>query len=161
MMDALLPLALFLNAFEDPFLFALLVSGLALIISIRSQPSSLAFFLTLALTFAAVHIAKSLFAIARPEDALVAARGLRFPSMHAAIAAAITTSIWWYAYTDFFRRWPMLQIAATLCAIAVIALVAITRLVLGVHYLIDVVVGVFIGCGIALGFHIATRKLER
>jgi hypothetical protein len=99
-----------------------------------------------ALVFAAAFVAlgvtlalKAAFALPRPPGA--AAEGYGFPSGH----ALGTTVVWGTAAVviDVGRR----RLRTTVAAVVVL-LVAASRVVIGVHYLVDVVVGV--GAGLAV-----------
>lgn len=144
----LLSAALILNALEDPFAFALLFSAITLGIGYWHRTHALAFFTSIALTFAAVHIAKSIFTIARPEDAIATAVGYRFPSMHAAIASVTLTGLANIAASYARATWQ--RYAVYMIAGSLMLFVAWTRLHLGVHRPIDVIVGLAIGITVAV-----------
>ncbi|MFB6132691.1 MAG: phosphatase PAP2 family protein [Halanaeroarchaeum sp.] len=80
------------------------------------------------------------FAMARPppEIMLIAEDGAGFPSGHATGAAA--TYVGLAAYLDRWSRSTRYRLAGFL-----VVLVALTRVLLGVHYLVDVVAGTFVG----------------
>jgi membrane-associated phospholipid phosphatase len=101
---------------------------------------------------ALVVLTKGLFGMARPPASvqLVLADGNGFPSGHATGAAAFYGGL--AALLDVSsrrRRW--------VAAGGLIALVAFTRVALGVHYLVDVVAGV----GLGLAFAAAMLELTR
>lgn len=75
---------------------------------------------------------------------LVHATGLSFPSGHATAAAAVATAL---AFVLGRRRGRLARTVLALAAVAVIAVVAATRVLLGVHWLTDVVAGVLLGLG--------------
>jgi hypothetical protein len=83
---------------------------------------------------------KSAFALPRPAGALEAGYG--FPSGH----ALGTTVVWGTAalVLDATRRRIRLALAGV-----VVLLVALSRVVIGVHYLVDVVVGIVVGIAVA------------
>lgn len=108
-------------------------------------------------SYAAVAALKSVFALPRPPGAgtavlpvwlppavapvyesLVTANGYGFPSGHATAATAV------YGGAAVLLRagTPRLRYAATA---TVVALVGLSRLLIGVHYLVDVVAGVLLG----------------
>ncbi|MEK7105410.1 MAG: phosphatase PAP2 family protein [Patescibacteria group bacterium] len=72
-----------------------------------------------------------------------------FPSGHATIAFAVAMFLVWYWH-------PSLLIAVVLYAIA--AIVAIARVIVGVHYVTDVIVGAVIGTGVG---YLSLRLLEK
>jgi hypothetical protein len=98
--------------------------------------------LVLAAAFGALGVTlalKAAFALPRPPGA--AAAGYGFPSGHALGA----TVVWGVAalVLDAGRRRTRLAVAA-----AVVPLVALSRVVIGVHYLVDVVAGVAVGVAV-------------
>lgn len=102
----------------------------------------------LAVTLAALALTvllKHWFALPRPPDsvALIAADGFGFPSGHATGSAA--------AYGGFamLATWHRRRTRALLAG-GLIGLVALSRVVLGVHYLADVVTGAALGLGLAV-----------
>lgn len=157
-MDLYLSTAFFLNAFENPYAFGALIAFGGIALSLLRRNYGLSFFLTIGLTFGATHIIKSIYKVARPLDALTVAQGYRFPSMHASIAAALLTSLAWHAYfatSSHTARFTIISITALF-----IAFVGSTRLLLGVHEVIDVVVGATLGASISLALHYAMRRYQ-
>ncbi|GGM57546.1 membrane-associated phospholipid phosphatase [Halarchaeum rubridurum] len=102
--------------------------------------------------FGTVVGVKALFALGRPPAsvALVAADGHGFPSGHAISSAAL------YGGAAALLRRPRRRVRWGLAAAAV-ALVCATRLLLGVHYLVDVVAGVLAG-GALVAFVLALTR---
>ncbi len=149
-------LALALNALEDPFLFGALLVLFAILLAFLRPSYGLSFFVTMGLTFAATHSIKVIYKVARPEDALVAVGGYRFPSMHAALAAALVTSLAWH----FYLRHTSLSARGSTILLALLCIIFVswTRIFLGVHEIIDVVVGSLLGAGISLCIHFLMRK---
>lgn len=145
-----------LNAFENPFAFGALVAFCAILLSLLRRNYGLSFFLTISLTFAVTHIIKSIYKVARPEDALAIANGYRFPSMHAAIAAALVTSVAWHRYMHTPSR--LMRSAIIIVSSALIVFVGWTRILLRVHETIDVTVGIILGTSISLLFHYLMRR---
>jgi undecaprenyl-diphosphatase len=105
----------------------------------------------LALTFALVHILKGSVDRPRPVNPLVGTDGHSFPSGHAAysvayvaIAVALARSVSWLTG----------RVAVVLIAVALAAVVGITRIYLRAHFLSDVLGGwglgaaVFAVCGL-------------
>ncbi len=144
-------LALFLQSLEDPFLFITLITVLTLCLGLLKRSYAVSFFVTIALTFSITHISKSIFKVARPDDALVLAQGYRFPSMHAAIGAAILTSLAWYCYA--YTSSTLVRCMLLFCAFFGIVFIGWTRIFLGVHEILDVYVGILLGASISLLFH--------
>lgn len=75
----------------------------------------------------------------RGDAAAATAPGPAFPSGHAQLAA----TFWWMAAALARRRW------LWAVAVAAIVLVSLTRVYLGVHWLVDVIGGVLLGLGVA------------
>lgn len=160
MSTAFFDLAIVLNALENPFGFFAVICAIAAGLGYVRKSYGLTFFLSVGLVFATTHILKSIFKVPRPEGALVDAVGYRFPSMHAAIAGACLGSLAWHFYTRTRHTW--VKVAMSTVALALLALVGSTRLLLGVHEMVDVVVGALLGISIALIVHalIARAGLE-
>lgn len=99
----------------------------------------------LALTFAAVHVAKALEGRARPVEAFVATTGMSYPSGHAAYAVALVACA-----VVLVRGGSSLaaRFAAVTIAIAVLACVALSRVYLRAHFLSDVVGGLGLGAAV-------------
>lgn len=95
------------------------------------------------LTFLGVHELKDLVDRPRPEGGLVGVAGSSFPSAH----AAYSTFYVWLAVTIVMRLRPgMARGAAVVGAgVALTALVGLSRVYLGVHYLSDVSAGWALG----------------
>jgi undecaprenyl-diphosphatase len=93
-----------------------------------------------------VGIAKDFFHRGRPFDPLVETVGFSFPSGHAVAGASIAVAL----VLVFFpagperRRWEWL-------AVAFAFVMALSRVYLRAHWLSDVVAGVLLGAGVALG----------
>ena len=95
------------------------------------------------LTFAGVHVLKDAVGRPRPGGGLIDVSGSSFPSAH----AAYSTFYVWLAVTIVMRLRPgMARGAAVVAAgIALTALVGLSRVYLGVHYLSDVSAGWALG----------------
>lgn len=97
------------------------------------------------LVFAAVHVAKAAYGRPRPSDALVSTTGLSYPSGHAAYSIA-----WIAVAVALARGVPRLggRAAVLVAAIAVAAVIGLTRVELRAHYLTDVLGGWGLGAAI-------------
>jgi len=84
---------------------------------------------------------KDLFRIPRPDDSLVEAEGYSFPSGHAQTSSTFWSSIY-YLTRD--------RVVAII-GIPVVAIISVSRLVLKVHYPLDVAAGLVIGLLIGYG----------
>ncbi|WP_162823651.1 phosphatase PAP2 family protein [Lysobacter sp. TY2-98] len=104
--------------------------------------------LTTALAGLVIYFAKT--AVARPRPDLWSTQwfwGSSFPSGHTLISAALATSLClWIA-----RQWPRGRIAALVAGTTWVALVGLSRLVLGVHWPTDVVAAACAGLLVAAG----------
>lgn len=150
-----MPIFGFIHHLDDPFVFIFIVLVSALMVGLVKREYSLGLFIATALTFIVTYILKNIFKIPRPAEMVLVADGYRFPSLHAALTAAIVASLLLYAWRWFGTK-PFTRTARTvLCAGAggAIATVNISRVALNVHQPIDVFVGSVIGVGIAWGVH--------
>jgi len=95
------------------------------------------------LIYAGVHELKDMVDRPRPEGGLVGTSGSSFPSAH----AAYSTFYVWLAVTIVMRLRPgMARGAAVVAAgIALTAMVGLSRVYLGIHYLSDVSAGWALG----------------
>lgn len=111
-------------------------------------------FCTGAFTWVAVYIIKNIFAIDRPFIALnltplFIETGFSFPSSHVAVISALMILVW-----KINRKLGFVFIAFSV-------LVAFSRMIIGVHYPIDVLIGGCFGMLIGLGiswFYKITNK---
>lgn len=113
-------------------------------------------FAGLALVALALVVAlKALFAVPRPPEALrlVATDGYGFPSGHAIASTAIYGGL-----GVLLDRWTVARRIAV--AAVVVAAVALSRVLLGLHYLVDVVAGVGVSL-LVLGAVVALRRRDR
>jgi len=156
MSSYILTIAWVLQSLEDPFFFIAIIAVVTLGLGLLKQSLAVSFFVSIALTFASIHIVKSLFQVVRPEDALALAQGYRFPSMHTAIGAAFLTSLAWYLYENTASH--TVRMCIIVVTFGLIALIGYTRILLEVHEVVDVVVGAGIGVGISLLFHLLLRR---
>lgn len=157
-MDSVFTVAHALNTLDNPFAFASVAAATALLLSLLRRNYGLSFFFTIALTFGATHIVKSLYQIARPLDALAAAPGYRFPSMHASLAAAVIASLSWHWYQRITS--PLWRLVLIVSATSLVLFIGWTRILLRVHETIDVVVGIVLGIGISLLLHVLMHRYK-
>lgn len=102
--------------------------------------------LTWAVAEVVVEIAKDFFHRGRPFDPLVETVGFSFPSGHAVAGASIAVALVLVAFPagPERRRWEWL-------AVGFAFVMAFSRVYLRAHWLSDVVAGVLLGAGVALG----------
>lgn len=139
----LLKTSFLLNDLKNPFLLLLTVVIGTLCLKFLNKLYAFGFFIALCLTFVVTEIIKILYKIPRPTDALAVAEGYRFPSMHAALIATLATSFVWFFFLYSTSKMP--RLAVVLLSGTLVIFVCATRVILGVHEVIDVVVGSSIG----------------
>ena len=145
--DAVVALFQLLTYLGDPVTLLLLVVAGYLLADHLGVPSArMATAIALALGGLALTLAlKHGFALPRPPGA--GADGFGFPSGHAIGATVVYGGLAGLAAPDDRR--------VTRVAAALVVLVAVSRVLIGVHYLVDVVVGVAVGVGyLAVGFRL-------
>ncbi|MFC6990016.1 phosphatase PAP2 family protein [Haloplanus sp. GCM10025708] len=121
----------------NPWLL-LAVLSLAYLLADRLDASPPRLAVVLALGFGALALTMSLkyaFRLPRPPGA--PADGYGFPSGHALGATVV--------YGGLAALFPSWSRRRTLAFVGVAALVAVSRVVIGVHYLVDIVAGAFVG----------------
>lgn len=140
-----------LNATENPFILVAIGLTLSCIVGYFDRRYGIALFFTLVATFFITDGLKAFFKVARPTDALVTLSSYRFPSMHAAFAGALAGSMWWHVIRRVSA--PLSRIEVTTLAITFVVFVSYTRIILGVHEPIDLLVGALVGIFVALPIH--------
>ncbi len=96
---------------------------------------------------------KDFFQVPRPPKELwkIEVEGYSFPSGHAAGAS----SFWFYLALKLKKH------IVYVISITLIILISVSRIVLGVHYIRDIIAGILLGTGIALGFYYLDKKTQR
>jgi undecaprenyl-diphosphatase len=114
------------------------------------------FFCTLGVTALVVQIIKLVAAVPRPFLTLIDTvllvpdqGGYSFPSMHTALTTAVAISV-----LVHHRRLGLLLLLFAL-------LVGVSRVFVGVHYPVDVLVGALLGAGISLMVHLLFSAISR
>ncbi|QTD45884.1 phosphatase PAP2 family protein [Ottowia testudinis] len=105
----------------------------------RAHALAVAWLLSISANSLAVRVLKNLFERARPESAsALVTSGYSFPSGHAAGALMVLGLLAWVLHARAGQRWrPWIVVVAA----ALIAGIAASRVLLGVHYLSDVLGG--------------------
>lgn len=142
---ALLRAAQAVTLLGDPLLLTAVAAGMALVLWRRGH-ARLAAYVVVA-RVGAVVLSQGLKLVvdrARPvfDEPVATALGASFPSGHALGSAAFWTTTAVLLLPRVRRGWPLL-----LGAVVVAVLVAATRVLLGVHYLSDVIAGLLLGLG--------------
>ena len=119
----------------------------AIYLGLRRRWAALAgWLLTWAAAETALSLAKAWFARSRPPAPLVVTSGFSFPSGHAVATASIAVALVLVAMAAGPRRrkWEVVAASAAF-------LMALSRVYLNAHWFSDVVAGVLLGTGVALG----------
>lgn len=132
-------------------------SGLGTYLGRVDRRRALRFLAMVFLVFGASMVVKNALALPRPPSALhrVAEDGFGFPSGHATATTGVSLAV------ATLSRWRTGRWRYGLAAIT-IAVIAATRVLLGVHYLVDTVAGVVVGAGVVwVGLTLSRRHLAR
>ncbi|HET6404282.1 MAG TPA: phosphatase PAP2 family protein [Candidatus Thermoplasmatota archaeon] len=141
------------------FVAPALVAGVLTLFILRRWWGAVRLVGSIAVAEAAARGLKLLFARPRPEYMLVETGGFSFPSGHATVGAAFAMLLVWFAGHYVTGR--RFVVAVLAFALAWTVSMAASRMVLGVHYLSDVVAGVGVGMACAGGFIGLTLVLQR
>jgi membrane-associated phospholipid phosphatase len=127
----------------------------SLILAIRRRWRQLAaFVLTWVAAEVVLTVTKAWFHRGRPPGPLVVTSGYSFPSGHAVAAAATAVAL----VLAFFppgrtrRRWELIAVGFSF-------LMAVSRVYLAAHWFSDVVAGVLLGAGIAIGSAVLVMEI--
>lgn len=122
-------------------------------VDLLSQVDGLRVFLVTVTVLAVVTALKQFFALPRPPSPTIAytAEGYGFPSGHTTAATGF-----YGVLALLIDRWSQRQ--RTAIAVGVIGLVGSTRIVLGVHYLVDVLAGLITGVAVLAVVLAVTRE---
>jgi len=155
--EAAIPLLVLLTAFGGPKLIAIvsIVGSSTGVWTERVElPRARRFLVGIGLVLSASIFLKHGLAMPRPPAALMAIPedGFGFPSGHATAAAGLATAI--LRSSTRVERW---QYGL---GIGYVSLIAATRVLLGVHYLVDVLAGVGVGIFVAAGGIRAARSRQ-
>jgi hypothetical protein len=121
--------------------------AISLVLLVRRRFVALAAFLLMwAASEIVLTVLKAFFHRGRPLDPLVETVGFSFPSGHATANSALVVTVVLVAFPPgrLRRKWE-------LAAVAFSFLMALSRVYLAAHWFSDVVTGVLLGTGIALG----------
>jgi undecaprenyl-diphosphatase len=130
--------------FDFGLLFVLIIFLACLVIYlIKGLKYSFLFFFSVFVGGTVSYLLKHLFDVARPIGGVASASGQSFPSSHATISTVFFLMLIYTLGGYFTGFWKKLFKA--LCLVGII-LISLSRLYLGVHWLSDVLFGVFLGC---------------
>ena len=116
------------------------------ILVVKKRGTSLVFFIIALVGGEGIHVLlEFIVPKARPVDSLVAVSGNSFPSAHAAVGFIFFASLI-YLFRDDFKLGIQRNIFICLC-LALIILVAFSRIYLHAHWVSDVLGGLFLGLG--------------
>ncbi len=123
----------------------ILVLGTSILLATRRRWAEIGVLVGgLALTYVCVHVTKGALDRPRPADPLVNTSYSSFPSGHAAYSTA-----WIAVALVLTRRLDLItNVAVLIVAVAIAAVVGLSRIYLRVHYWSDVAAGWGLGCGI-------------
>ena len=147
-MQFLYTIAAGIDSFNSPILAAGLLATGAGFIFLRSKRHAAALVLSCVCAAGMGIALKLLFAIPRPDAALVPVSGYRFPSQHALLAGAFFSSVCLSAFCLFRSRWA--KLCAFIFSLCAVGIVAWSRVFLHTHLPIDVTVGALLGIGISM-----------
>jgi undecaprenyl-diphosphatase len=102
-----------------------------------------------------IEVSKAFFHRGRPPNPLVATSGFSFPSGHAVATASIAVALVLVLMGPGHRRRKWEWLAAGFALV-----MALSRVYLNAHWLSDVVAGVLLGTGVALGWAAAITELR-
>jgi membrane-associated phospholipid phosphatase len=165
----LVPVVVAITQLGDPILLGLVLAGLYWRSADRRGATAAAAGVALA-TYALTVCLKHLFALPRPAEPLVSvetlpwlfgsvyeisvsADGYGFPSGHALMTTVVALQVAGLLRVGRYRH-------RILGALVVVVAVAVSRLALGVHYLIDVVVGIVLGIAIVVAARAASNRRD-
>lgn len=136
---------LYIHHLTDPvafWIFCLCIT--ALLVWGRRFRESLIFAISLLLTAASVSILKVVFALERPQEALVVVDSYAFPSGHAASSTALALLLIWILYNG--KGSPTMKFTSAVCIALLAGAISYSRIAIGVHTTTDVVAGIALGC---------------
>ncbi len=141
---------------SGPFSFIILPAVLLITLSVKLKENFMQtfslIFLSVVSSYVVAHTLKAIFKIARPYIThptilpLTNVSGYSFPSEHASVYGALTMILFHFDY----------RLGIVLLFVSM--LVMVSRVVVGVHYPVDVVVGFCVGLCVSYGIIIFFKK---
>ncbi len=160
--DVIFPILLSLRIHEytNQFVLELICAFvIAVLLALHWRRDAYVFAIALMSTAFAVFTLKEIFAVPRPDTALVAVDGYAFPSGHAAFTMFFAMTISWIIMRHARIRNHRTYILAVLPLFLVATIVGFSRIVIGVHTTAQVVGGFAIGIIIPLIVFFIQRKV--
>jgi undecaprenyl-diphosphatase len=142
-------LGLFIHELTPPtvlWIFSLFL--ICMLLYRKKRDEAAVFFIALLSTTAAVFITKVLFAVPRPEDALITLTSYAFPSGHAASGAFLCVMLSWLYIKS--KRLSPLRVSVLFIFLCMGLFLGYSRLLIGVHTPLQVAAGFIIGTAIPL-----------
>ncbi len=119
----------------------------------------LSLFISIIFTFSVVTLLKNIFQVSGPPGRIIYETDFSFPSAHAAMSTVVF-GMFYFLITENFKIKTKNKNFFLIFIILVIFLVSVSRLVLKVHYLYEILFGILIGIlGVLLG-KIVYKKLK-
>jgi undecaprenyl-diphosphatase len=138
-----------LSALGDTPTIALLSTLIFLLLVGRGRMrSALSLVCAILAAMSLTELLKYLLMVKRPLVNLVAATSNAYPSGHTAMIAALCMLIL-LSLVPYKNNWLMKLLVASACVILTL-LISLSRLLLGAHWLSDVIGGILLGCGVSL-----------
>ena len=151
-MQALTTFSKFVAIITEPIVILILALVISIFLYTNKQKSqAILLASTFIITAATIKLLKNIFQVERPISTLIQETGYSFPSGHTTFAVVFFGLI-----TYIFAK-PKHKISATIISIALISIIAFTRLYLQTHWLTDIIAGLITG-GIILALSILIHK---
>ncbi len=156
--EALVPVIAALTFLGSPTFLAVATTagtGLGAYLGRIDRQQALRFLTIVFLAFGLSMVVKNALGLPRPPTVIhrVAEDGFGFPSGHVTAITGVTLA------SAALSRWRTARWRYTLAGVA-IGVIATTRVLLGVHYLVDVIAGVMVGAGaVWVGLELSRRHL--
>jgi undecaprenyl-diphosphatase len=142
------------------FALPLTLGATLLLVVLRHWRGALTLMLAVVATQAVVQLIK--IVVERPRPAanagLAEASGFSFPSAHSATSMAVYATLAFLAARACHGR---LRAAVVICAVALVAAVGSSRVLLAAHYPIDVLAGWLTGGALVVASWLLVRRLSR
>ena len=146
-------------ATQPAFFWLVCAIGIGWLVYAKKYREALVITLSIITTSALITVLKYSFAVTRPDSALVALDTYSFPSGHAGSSATIAVVLVWLLFSRM--KTARTRIALSVVIISLALLVAISRVLIDVHTVTDVLVGALIGLCIPLFYISLLAKAQK